>query len=47
LGGEYDASTAPREALELYLKVAEVPEKRAAVLLEYAASIIEGDDPEC
>jgi exonuclease SbcD len=46
LGGEYDSSTGPREALELYLKTAEVPEKRAAVLLEYAATLIDETEPE-
>jgi exonuclease SbcD len=46
LGGEYDSSTGPRQALELYLKAAEVPEERAAVLLEYADSIIEDTEPE-
>jgi exonuclease SbcD len=44
LGSEYDSTTGPREALELYLKAAEVPKERAAVLLEYAEHLINEDD---
>ncbi len=44
LGEQYDSSTGPREALEMYLKAAEVSEKRAAVLLQYAEHLIDEDD---
>lgn len=46
LGADYDASVGPEQALAMYLKASAVPEERAAVLMEYAASLIdEGERP--
>ncbi len=45
LGEEYNASVGPQRVLEMYLEASGVPAERAAVLTEYAASLIAEDEP--
>ena len=45
LGEEYNASVDPQRVLELYLRASGVPDDRASVLREYAASLIAEDEP--